>query len=118
MAQHRIDRINALIKDEISNAITFSLKDPRLEGRLIGISRVNTTPDMKYCQVYVTIYADKEESEEIMAVLENAKGVLRKKVADALTTRYAPQLILIHDDSYDNYEHIEKLLEEIGNDSH
>jgi ribosome-binding factor A len=113
---HRIEKINELIKDELSSAIRFSLKDPRLENKIVGISRTKTTPDMKYCQVYVSIYADRDEAERIMEVLEGAKGFLRKKVAEALTTRYSPQLIFIYDDSYENYEHIEKLLREIKND--
>ena len=112
--KHRIEKINELIRTEISETVTKSLKDPRLENVLIGVSRVNTTPDMKYCKVYFNIYTDDEDrAGEIMAVLDRAKGFIRKRVSDALTTRYSPELTFIHDDSYKQYTHINEILKDL-----
>lgn len=109
--QHRIEKINELIRTEISETISSKLKDPRLENKVVGITRVKTTPDMKYCKVYVSIYGSKEEVCEIMDVLSKAKGFIRKCVSEALTTRYTPEISFVHDDSIDNYEHINSILE-------
>lgn len=109
--QHRIEKINELIRTEISQVVTRELKDPRLEKAVVGVSRVNTTPDMKYCKVYFNVYAgDEAGSKEVMAVLERAKGFIRKHVSDALTTRYSPELTFILDDSYIEYTHINEIL--------
>ncbi|MFA0816458.1 MAG: 30S ribosome-binding factor RbfA [Anaerofustis sp.] len=109
----RIERINETIKEELSRLIEYELNDPRLKETVIGITQVRTTPDMKYCKVYVSIYADKDKQRELMAVLERAKGFLRKSIAAVLTTRYTPELVFELDDSADYAMHIDKLLREI-----
>ena len=115
MAQHRIEKINELIKTEISELLQRGLKDPRLEDKVIGISRVSTTPDMKYCKVYVTVYSqDENGAKEVMEVLTKAKGFIRKHVAEALTTRYSPELTFVHDDSLEDFMHIENILKGIN----
>ncbi len=107
---YRIDRVNEIIKNELSTVIMREIKDPRVQDTIIGVTRVHTTPDMKYCKVYVSIYGDGDKRRSVMDGLENAKGFLRKAVAAVLTTRYAPELIFVLDDSADNAMHIEELL--------
>ncbi|MBR2780764.1 MAG: 30S ribosome-binding factor RbfA [Eubacteriaceae bacterium] len=112
--KHRIEKINELIRTQISETVSYGLKDPRLENVIVGVSRVNTTPDMKYCKVYFNIYTgDDEQAGEIMGVLEKAKGYIRKQVSDALTTRYSPELTFILDDSYKQYDHINEILKDL-----
>ena len=112
--KHRIEKINELIRTTISETVSYGLKDPRMENAIVGVSRVNTTPDMKYCKVYLNIYTqDEEQAEEIMGVLEKAKGYIRKQVSDALTTRYSPELTFILDDSYKQYDHINEILRDL-----
>ena len=112
--KHRIEKINELIRTQISETVSYGLKDPRLENVIVGVGRVNTTPDMKYCKVYFNIYAqDEEQAGEIMGVLEKAKGYIRKQVSDALTTRYSPELTFILDDSYKQYDHINEILKDL-----
>ncbi|MBO4359951.1 MAG: 30S ribosome-binding factor RbfA [Eubacteriaceae bacterium] len=112
--RHRIEKINELIRTQISETVSYGLKDPRMENVIVGVSRVNTTPDMKYCKVYFNIYTqDEDQAQEIMAVLEKAKGYIRKQVSDALTTRYSPELTFILDDSYKQYDHISEILRDL-----
>lgn len=112
--KHRIEKINELIRTQISETVSYGLKDPRLENVIVGVSRVNTTPDMKYCKVYFNIYTgDDEQAGEIMGVLEKAKGYIRKQVSDALTTRYSPELTFILDDSYKQHDHINEILKDL-----
>lgn len=107
---YRIDRVNEIIRNELSTVIMQGLKDPRAQNVVIGVNRVRTTPDLKYCKVFVSIYGEPEKRSEVMSVLENAKGYLRKSIADVLTTRRAPELVFVLDDSLDYAMHIEELL--------
>ncbi len=113
---HRIERVNELIKNEISILINTELKDPRLEGKVIGITKVKTTPDMKYCNVYVSVYGTTEEKTQVLSVINRAKGFIRKNLSSVLTTRYAPELIFEIDNSLDNAVHIEEILRKINDD--
>ncbi len=112
----RTERINESIKTELSRLIEFELKDPRLKEALVGVTSVKTTPDLKYCKVYVSVYADKQRQAEIMKVLEGAKGFMRSQIAAALTTRHTPELTFYLDDSVDYAMHIDKLLREINDE--
>ena len=110
----RIERVNELIKSELARLIEYELNDPRVKETVIGVTRVKTTPDLKYCKVLVSIYADKERRQEILEVLTRARGFLRKNIASVLTTRYTPELIFELDDSLDYAMHIDKVLKELN----
>lgn len=111
---HRIERVNEAIKNELSTQIKYNLNDPRIREVEIGVTKVKTTPDMKFAKVYISVYADKEEQEQIFKVVEKAKGFLRKQLASVLTTRFTPELVFELDDSLDYAMHIDKLLREIN----
>ena len=55
MASNRIGRINEEIQRELSDLIR-SLKDPRVQT-LISITRVDTTPDLRYSKIYISVMA-------------------------------------------------------------
>lgn len=113
----RVERVNETIKMELSQLIEHELNDPRIRDVVIGITSVRTTPDMKYAKVYVSIFGDAQKKDEVMQVLEGAKGFLRKSIASALTTRYTPELHFELDDSVDYAMHIDKLLKEINDEN-
>ena len=55
MASNRIGRINEEIQRELATQIR-SLKDPRVSGTgMVSITRVNTTPDLRYAQVFISV---------------------------------------------------------------
>ncbi len=112
----RLERVNETIKAELTKLIKYELNDPRMQDTVIGVTSAKTTPDMKHCKVYISVYGDKNKQKEIMDVLEKAKGFLRKNIAAILTTRYAPELHFELDDSMDNAMHIDKLLREINHE--
>ena len=111
---HRTERVNELIKHELSKLINEELKDPRLENAVIGITRVKTTPDLRYSKVYISIYTAEGSKSEILELIVKAKGFLRKNIAAVLTTRYAPELVFELDESLDYAMHIEKVLKELN----
>lgn len=107
---YRVERVNELIKNELSVLIDTKLKDPRLEDAIVSVTRVKATPDMKYAKVYVSIMGDEDKKKEIISVLEGAKGFLRKAVSKVLTTRNTPLLMFEIDDSLDYASHIDEIL--------
>jgi len=110
MSTYRVERVNQIIKDELSNFINYQMNDPRVKDAVITITNVNTTPDMKYTKVFVSIYGDESKKKEILAVLDKARGIMRKVLSAALTTRFTPQITFALDTSLDYAMHIEKVL--------
>ena len=54
---HRIDKVNQLIRQELSDLLLRETKDPRLSG-YISINAVSTTPDLRYARVLVSCVCD------------------------------------------------------------
>lgn len=96
MATNRINRINEDIQRELASLIR-TVKDPRVHG-LVSITRVDTTTDLRYCRVYVSVL-DQSDVKEVVKGLKSAAGYLRRELGHVLTLRYTPELQFVADDS-------------------
>ena len=97
MASKRINGINQEIQKELSDLLR-SVKDPRVQDVMISITRVETTPDLRYTKVYVSFLQENKVS-DAMAGLKSAAGFLRRQLAQNLQLRYAPEIQWALDDS-------------------
>ena len=97
MASNRIMRINEEIQKALADALR-TVKDPRVSGTMISITRVETTPDLRYAKVYVS-FLEENKATDAMKGLKSAGGYLRREVASALKLRYTPELVWALDDS-------------------
>ena len=97
MASNRINRINEEIMKELSSLLR-TVKDPRVQDTMISITRVETTPDLRYTKVYVS-FLQSERAQQAMAGLKSAGGYLRRELGHNLQLRYAPEIVWSLDDS-------------------
>ena len=97
MASKRINGINQEIQKELSDLLR-SVKDPRVQDVMISITRVETTPDLRYTKVYVSFLQENKVA-DAMAGLRSAAGFLRRQLAQNLQLRYAPEIQWALDDS-------------------
>ena len=97
MASNRINRINEEIQKELSSLLR-TVKDPRVQDTMISITRVETTPDLRYTKVYVSFLQD-EKAQEAMKGLQSAGGWIRRQLGTNLKLRYAPEIVWALDDS-------------------
>ena len=110
MASNRIGRINEEIQRELA-ALFRTVKDPRVHG-LVSITHVETTPDLRYAKVYVSVL-DKSDVKEVIKGLKSAGGYLRRELGRALSLRYTPELQFIADDSIAHGAHILEVLRKV-----
>ena len=97
MASNRILLINEEIQKELS-ALLRTVKDPRVQDVMISITRVETTPDLRYTKAYVS-FLQNDKAKEAMAGLQSAAGYLRRQLGGNLRLRYAPEIVWAEDDS-------------------
>ena len=97
MASNRIGRINEEIQKELASLIR-NLKDPRVQDTMISITRVETTPDLRYAKVYVS-FLQEQRAADALKGLKSAGGYLRRELGRALNLRYTPELMWALDDS-------------------
>ena len=97
MSSNRIVRINEEIQRELS-VLLRTLKDPRVQKTMVSITRVDTTSDLRYAKVYVSLY-DKEQTREVFRGLKSSGSYLRRELASRLSLRYTPELVWTEDHS-------------------
>ena len=111
MASNRIGRINEEIQRALSELIR-QLKDPRVQT-LLSITRVDTTPDLRYAKVFVSVMDEGREKDAIRG-LKSAGGWLRRELGSALQLRYTPELVFELDDSLKYGAHMFDLLSKLN----
>ena len=97
MASNRINRINEEIQKSLAENLR-RVKDPRVSGTMISVTRVETTPDLRYAKVYVS-FLEEQKASDAMKGLKSAGGWLRREVSSDLKLRYTPELVWALDDS-------------------
>ena len=112
--ENRLSRINEELKKEISNVISFELKNPNVTG-LISVTKAKITPDLKYAKIYVSILNSKNIKKTMEGLKESA-GFIRSQVEKTINLRITPELIFEIDDSLEYGEKIEKILKELKNE--
>lgn len=107
----RLNRINEELRKEISQIISFELKNPEATG-LISVTKVKITPDLKYAQIYVSILNSKSDTKTLEA-LKKSSGYIRSLVAKRINLRIIPELVFEKDDSMEYGAKIDKIIEDL-----
>ncbi len=94
----RIERLNSLIRRDVSELLRYEVKDPRVSG-VVSVTRVNTSADVQHARVYVSVYGTLREKENTIAALQSAAGFIRRQLRGRLETRQVPILRFILDDT-------------------
>ena len=107
---HRIDKIENLIKQEISLIFLFKLQD--INSGLITITNVRVSPDLKIAKIYVSIF-EKEKRESVLERIKAKTKFIRSELASRITIKFVPELKFFLDDTLDYVEKIEGLIKKI-----
>jgi ribosome-binding factor A len=108
----RIDRVNELLRLEISQVLARQIKDPRLSG-VITITEVKTTPDLRNALVLLSVMGDQEAKKSALAGIESAAKFLRRELRGRLTLRYVPFLRFALDDSLEHADRLMRIMNQI-----
>ena len=111
MATNRLNRINEDIQRELSVLIP-RVKDPRVQQGMVTVTGVETTPDLRYAKVYLSILGEVNEK-ELRRGLRSAGPWLRRELGGSLTLRYTPELIFERDRSIENGARLTKLIDDV-----
>lgn len=108
---NRLGRIDEEYKKEISQIISYQLKNPNVTG-LISVTKVKVTNDLKYAKVYVSILNSKN-LKETMEGLKKSSGFIRSELARKINLRNTPEILFELDDSLEYGAKIDSILKEI-----
>lgn len=114
MSSNKLARTNDDIQFVISSLIR-EIKDPRVNGDIISVTRVETTGDLRYSKIWLSVYGLDDEKEFLKGI-KSASGWLRKELGHSLSLRYTPELIFEIDHSMEYGDKINRLLNEVNTD--
>jgi ribosome-binding factor A len=107
---NRIDKVNELIKRHISEIIIKNLDWK--PGIFITVSKVDTSPDLRYTRVFVSIFPE-SETNYVMATFRKEMYAIQGALNKKLATKPLPRIEFKVDDTEIKADKIEKLLKEI-----
>jgi ribosome-binding factor A len=111
-SNHRIERVNELIKEVLSELVMTEVKDPRVG--LVTIVGVRVTHDLSSAKVLFSVMGDEEQRAMTLKILKGAAGYMRSVLVRQLDVKVAPELRWIYDDSLDRSFRIEEMLRDTG----
>ena len=94
----RLDRINVLLRQEISRVISSELRDPRL-SLIVSVTRVDTSADMRHAKVFVSVLGSPSEKQSTLKGLKSAAGFIHRDMRHNLKLRSVPSLYFQLDQS-------------------
>ena len=111
MPSHNLARTNDDIQRVLS-AHLREIKDPRVQQGMISVTRVETTGDLRYAKVWLSVLG-LENEKEFKKGLKSASGWLRRELANSLSLRYTPELVFEIDRSIEYGAHINQMLRDL-----
>ena len=111
MQGKRLERVNQLMKEEISMLLQRQLKDPRLG--FVTVTEVDVTPDLKHAKVYVSVLGSEAQWAASFKALESARGFVWNWLRRNLDLRATPEISFRPDRSMEHAAHIQALLADL-----
>ena len=111
MASNRLERINEDIQRELSSLLR-SIKDPRVNQGMISVTAVDTSGDLHYARIFISVY-NLQSEKEFKKGLKSASGYLRRELSRTLNLRNTPELIFELDRSIERGARINTLLHDL-----
>jgi ribosome-binding factor A len=108
----RIDRVNGLLRQEISQLLAQQIKDPRLSG-VISITQVSTSADMRNARVSLSVMGDKATQASALEGIRSAAAFLRRELKERVTLRHVPFLTFHLDDSMETADRVLRVMDQI-----
>ncbi len=111
---NRMNRVDEELKKEISNIVSYELENSKITG-MVSVTKVKTTPDLRYARIYVSILNSKNKK-ETLAGLKQASGYIRSQIASRINLRLTPELVFELDESLEYGAKIDSIIESISKD--
>ncbi len=103
-------RVGELVKQNLGELfIRNEAKIPTINSKLITVTEVRMTPDLKTARVYV-IPLGGVDTKETVKILTEYSHLVRKALSKRLDIKFLPKLTFVEDNSFEYAEKIERLI--------
>jgi ribosome-binding factor A len=103
-------RVGELVKQNLGELfIRNEAKIPSINSKLITVTEVRMTPDLKTARVYV-IPLGGVDTKQTVRILTEYSHLVRKALSKRLDIKFLPKLIFVEDNSFEYAEKIERII--------
>src|SRR6185295_18779158 len=114
--KQRIERLKEVIRETAAEVILHELTDPRIG--FCTVTRVELADDLSHCTVHVSVLGEERDKLKTMHGLQDARGLIQKRVARHLKTRTTPHVKIELDETIERtFAVMEKIKEARASDS-
>ncbi len=110
----RPERIAEMLKEEISEIVSFELEDPRVQA--VTVTDVRVTDNLRDASVFVLVEGDEAVIQTALVALRHAAPYVRKQVGFSLNLRHAPEIHFVRDTVEERGARVDQLLAELKQD--
>tara|TARA_B100001113_G_scaffold334689_1_gene313564 strand:+ start:509 stop:907 length:399 start_codon:yes stop_codon:yes gene_type:complete len=106
-------RVGELVKQNLGELfIRNEAKIPSINSKLVTVTEVRMTPDLKTARVYVIPLGGIDMKETVRALTESSH-IVRRALSKRLDIKFLPKLVFVEDNSFEYAEKIEKIIRKI-----
>ena len=103
-------RVGELVKQKLGEIfIRNEAKIPSINTKVITVTEVRMTPDLKTARAYVIPLGGVDLSETV-SILTEYSHLVRKALSKKLDIKFLPKLAFVEDNSFEYAEKIERLI--------
>lgn len=108
--KHRLERVNEVIKRELSEII---LRELTFEATLVTVQSVDISPDLKKAHIFVSAIGSDAEKKAAIAKLADCRQTLQHALMKRVVLKYTPQLHFKLDESIERGDRVMEILDQI-----
>ena len=109
----RTERVNELLREELSQIIQREVKDPRLDGAFASVTEVDVSPDLRHANVFVSFLGDENARDGALQALQHASRFLHNELLHRLKMRSVPMFTFRFDPSIERGARLAALIHEV-----
>jgi ribosome-binding factor A len=110
----RTERVNELLRAELSELILREVKDPRVGRGLLSLTEVQVSPDLRHATVYVSHLGTEEERVDALDGLRHSASFLHRELVHRLSMRNVPELVFKFDPSIERGQRLASLINQVA----
>lgn len=111
MTSRRALKLAEAVRQVVSSAILFEVKDPRVAH--VTVTFVEVAEDLRTAKVHVSVMGDEKRQRLALHGLESAAGFLQARCAEKIETRFTPRLRFVLDQGVKRSIEISQILAEV-----
>ena len=111
-----MDRINVLLRQEISRVLATEMRDPRLSS-MASVTRVEASADLHHAKVFVSVLGETVDKDETLSALDSAAGFIHRSLRKKLAIKTAPTLRFYIDSSIEQGAELLEIIRQVSPDA-